>query len=93
MRKRKGFLDVVTSMTKINANSFSGVPLVELYGSQRVLIENHKSILSYDTEEVYVKVRFGTICVMGTELQLSKMSKEQLFVTGKIEGIMLRRGS
>ena len=93
MRKRKAFLDTLTSVTKINADILPCIPLVEVCGCHRVLIENHKSILAYSTEEVCVKVRFGTITVTGRELQLSKMSREQLFITGNIEGVILRRGS
>ena len=67
-------------------------PLVELAGDSRVLIENHRGVIQYGCDCVRVKVRFGRVCVCGGELQLSRMTKGQLVISGRIDSIQLYRG-
>lgn len=71
------------------AKAVSPRTLVEIWGKTRVLVERHRGILSYGTEEIVVGATFGMIRVTGTELRLCCMSREQLFISGKIEGVSL----
>ena len=74
-----------------NANSvISEVPIVELAGEKRVLIENHKGVMEYSTEVICVKVKFGFLCIHGQQLEFTKMTKAQLVITGKIQSVVLR---
>lgn len=66
--------------------------LLELYGENRVLIENHKGVTEYGTEQITVRVSFGSIIICGTGLMLCKMAGCQLVISGKIQSIMLNRG-
>lgn len=63
--------------------------LVEIVGQTRVLVEHHKGILGYGTEEIAVGATFGMIIISGQELRLCCMSREQLFVAGKIGSVHL----
>ena len=69
-----------------------GVPLLELAGESRVLIENHYGVSEYSRERVGVKVRFGVLLVCGCGLELAKLSKDQLVISGRIDGIQVIRG-
>lgn len=70
-----------------------GVPVVELAGENRVLIEGHRGVSQYSREQITVKVRYGCVCIVGCGLELSRMSKEQLIVTGRIDAVkLIRRG-
>ena len=40
-----------------------GVPIVELAGSNRVLIERHDGMTEYSRERIYVKVSYGVVCM------------------------------
>ena len=68
-----------------------GLPLVEIAGQGRVLIENHRGVCCYGREEIRVKVRFGHISVSGSHLELARMSRETLVITGHIENVTLHR--
>lgn len=70
-----------------------GVPIVELAGSNRVLIERHDGMTEYSRERIYVKVSYGVVCVCGSELMLIKMTRDQLVIAGKIDGVHLCRRS
>lgn len=63
--------------------------LVEIWGNRRVLVERHQGILDYGTEEILVGATFGTVRIRGRELRLCCMSREQLFISGKIDSVEL----
>ena len=69
-----------------------GRPLVEIIDHSRVLIENHSGVNEYGKTLIRVKVKFGSICVCGKNLELSKMTKGQLIISGIIENVQLCRG-
>lgn len=69
-----------------------GVPLVEIVGQRRVLIEKHCGVMAYSSVEICAKVKYGLVCVCGNSLQLAKMTKEQLVIIGQIEQIKLIGG-
>lgn len=65
--------------------------LLELCGDRRVLIENHRGVAAYGTEEICVRVPFGTVRVSGTQLRLCRMLGSQLIITGRITAIAVQR--
>ena len=66
-----------------------GLPLAEIMGDRRVLIEQHRGVVTYGTCEVCVRVKFGVIQVCGSSLSLSRMSKEQVVISGTIDCVRL----
>ncbi len=69
-----------------------GRPLVEIIETCRVLIENHQGVTEYGDTVIRVRVKFGNICVCGRKLELSRMTKGQLIISGCIETVSLNRG-
>ena len=74
-----------------NGETMPGVAVAELAGDRRVLIEGHRGVTEYSRERVTVKVHYGWICVSGCGLELRQMSRQQLVICGRIDGIQLRR--
>lgn len=68
-----------------------GLPLVELAGDNRVLIEHHKGVVQYCRERICIRVSYGTVCVCGAGLELSRMTGEQLVISGRIDQVTLSR--
>ncbi len=66
--------------------------LLELLGDHRLLVEHHRGILAYGTEEILVGTSFGNLRVLGSGLRLCCMSREQLFLSGKIHSLTLEEG-
>mgnify|MGYP002456976651 CR=1 FL=1 len=70
-----------------------GQPIVEIAGDRRVLIENHFGVKEYSREKIGVKVKYGLVCVCGCNLELIRMTKEQLIISGRIDAVtLIRRG-
>ena len=57
-----------------------------------LLIENHRGVTEYGQGKISVRVRYGLVVVCGYGLELSRMTREQLVITGRIDGITLHRG-
>ena len=68
-----------------------GQPIVELAGDGRVLVENHRGVTQYSREEICIRVSYGHIRVEGRGLELSRMTREQLVISGRIDGIRIVR--
>lgn len=69
--------------------SLSPRTLVEILGRKQVLVEHHRGILRYGTDEIVIGATFGMIQISGEGLRLCCMSREQLFVCGMVRGITL----
>lgn len=87
-----GILDKLTRMADLPDEVIPGRPLVEIVDHCRVLIENHKGVTEYGQSMIRVKVKFGSICVSGSNLELARMTKGQLIISGTISSIELCRG-
>jgi sporulation protein YqfC len=86
--------DMVERMTQVASRAGEPIlkqPLLELCGEHRALIEHHKGIGEYSTEAVSVNVRFGNIRIGGTNLEICKMTADQLVITGNIDTVTLKR--
>lgn len=66
--------------------------LAELYGSERLLVEQHRGIVSYGTQCIRIAATFGILVAEGEELQLCCMSRSQLVIRGRLRGLRLEEG-
>ena len=67
------------------------LPLVELTGHSRVLVENHIGVIAYSQEKIVIRVSFGSLVISGENLKLAEMQREQLVIFGQIEGVYLQK--
>lgn len=67
--------------------------LAELYGRERLLVEQHSGIISYGTECIRIGATFGELVVEGTQLRLCCMSRSQLVIRGKLLNLRMEGGS
>ncbi len=90
MQYGKGLQRLSETINRTN-DTLPGVPIVELAGDRRVLIENHRGVVAYGTEQICVKMKFGLLCICGQKMELAKMTKDQLVITGTVESVTIRR--
>ncbi len=89
MRKSKGFLSNLIWQADLPDEPIPGRPLIEIMDNRRVLIENYIGVTEYGREMIQIKVKFGCVCVSGRNLELARMSKGQLVISGTITHIEL----
>ena len=88
MNKNK-ILERVVMGADLPGEVVPGIPLIEIAGENRVLIENHNGVTGYSGTMICVKVSYGTVQVKGIGLTLARMTKQQLAITGKIGSVVL----
>jgi sporulation protein YqfC len=93
MAKRRSIFEAITMAADLPDEAIPGLPLVEIAGDRRVLIENHQGVVAYGTEQICVKVTYGTLSVCGCRLELTRMTKGQLIVSGITDKVVLYRSA
>ncbi len=90
---KRSILQRLADGADLSGECLPGQTVIELLGDSRVLIENHGGITQYGTEQIRVKVRYGSVCVCGRHLRLCQMNGPQLIIMGCIDSVSLvRRG-
>lgn len=89
--KGRNWVQRLADGADLAAEPLPGVPVVELAGERRVLIERHGGVTEYSPERICVKVCYGQVCVCGCGLELTCMTRNQLMISGRIDGIQLQR--
>lgn len=87
---RRKLWERITDALDLETVSMTKVPLVELYGGKRVLIENHFGVLEYTENQICVRVKCGMICVSGQSLTIALMSRERVVICGSIESVHMK---
>ncbi len=88
---KRSILQRLADSADLSGECLPGQTVIELLGDNRVLIENHGGITQYGTEQIQVKVRYGSVCVCGKQLRLCQMNGPQLIIMGCIDSITLAR--
>lgn len=91
MTKGKHWTQRLTDAADLPAEPLPGLTIIELAEDRRVLIERHQGVTEYCRDRIKVKVRFGSVCVCGCGLELSRMSRDQLVISGRIDSVQLCR--
>lgn len=91
MKRSRKLLENVLDAVHLDSELQPKLPVLELAGDQRVLVENHKSVIHYSDEQVLIRVDYGQLSVKGCGLKLVRLGREQLVITGRIDCIMLCR--
>ena len=69
----------------------SDIPKIIITGFDEILIENYKGILEYEEFFVRISTHIGIININGYNLNLDKMTDDDIKVRGKIESIDIER--
>lgn len=91
MKQKRNVLQRLADGVDLTGEPLPGQPIIEIAGDRRVLIENHFGVKEYSRERIGVQVKYGVVTVCGCGLELTRMTKEQLVISGRIDGITLQR--
>ena len=86
--KRKKSLNEFLEIPK---EVYSNIPHIILTGFEEMIVENNKGILEYDDYFVKIDTNIGIINIHGLNLNLEKMTEDNLKINGKIENIEIER--
>lgn len=86
---RRRYLQRLSEGINLPTEPVPGIPLVEMFGDSRLLIERHQGVIAYDSKNIRIRVRFGQISVCGSDLTIVQMTKIHLIICGKIQSVAL----
>ena len=86
--KKINRLDRILEMPK---EISSKEPKLTIAGFNQMLIENYKGILEYEEYFASISTHIGLLNINGFNLNLEKMTNDDIKITGKIESIELDR--
>lgn len=86
-----GVIQRIAESTDLTDELLPGVPLVEIAGDSRVLIEHHFGVTEYGRCQICVRVKYGFVVIQGRGLELACMTRQILVITGNIDCVRLER--
>lgn len=92
MGTKRSFMEQITNAADLQDEPIPGLPLIEIAGERRVLIENHRGVIEYGSQTIRVKVKYGQVCICGSGLELARMTRGQLVISGRVDAVQLIRG-
>lgn len=60
------------------------LPRMTLVGRMQLVVENHRGIVSFDSDLLVVGYSSGIIRVSGKQMQISSIDHEEILIMGKI---------
>lgn len=86
MKKRR-----LDKILEIPEEVYTNVPKITITGFSEIILENYKGILEYDEFFASISTHIGIVNINGYNLNLEKMTNDDIKITGKIESIELDR--
>ncbi len=86
MKKRR-----LDKILEIPEEVYTNVPKITITGFSEIILENYKGILEYEEFFASISTHIGTVNINGYNLNLEKMTNDDIKITGKIESIELDR--
>ena len=89
-KKRKSRFEEILEMPK---EVYTNLPKLTVVGFEEMIIENYKSILEYEEYFVRINTHIGILNINGFNLNLEKMTNDDIKITGTIESIDLEKNT
>ena len=83
----KSIVNKVIGAANLDAELNPHLPIVEIAGNHRVLIENLTCVCRYDKEKICVQTGDGRIYVLGCDLRIQMMAHKQILIYGEIHAV------
>ena len=89
MKKKK--MNKIDRILELPQEVYSNIPKLTITGFDEIMLENYKGILEYDEFFASISTHIGIVNIKGYNLNLEKMTNDDIKITGKIEGVELER--
>ena len=87
-KKRKNKFD---RLLELPQEVYSNIAKLTIIGFNEIVLENYKGILEYDENFASISTYIGIVNINGGNINLEKMTNDDIKITGKIDGIELER--
>lgn len=77
--------EALAEMLALPEDALLSAAKVTVTAGKRLLVENHRGVLSYGDAQIIVRLPRGKLSVSGSALSLLVMTSEQLLIGGRIQ--------
>ncbi|MBK1812866.1 sporulation protein YqfC [Clostridium sp. YIM B02505] len=64
------------------------IPKIVITGDNEIVIENHKGIISFDSSEIKINSKVGTITLDGVNLEILFIGGNTITISGKFKSLI-----
>ena len=89
MKKKK--TNKIEKMLELPEEIYSDNPKITITGFNEIILENYKGILEYEEFFASISTYIGVININGNNINLEKMTNDDIKITGKIQSVELER--
>ena len=86
MRKRR-----IDKILEIPEEVYTNKPKIIITGFDEIILENYKGILEYEEFFTIISTYIVVVNINGYNMNLEKMTNDDIKITGKIESVELER--
>ena len=86
MRKKR-----LDKILEIPQEVYTNTPKITITGFNEIILENYKGILEYEEFFASISTYIGVVNINGYNINLEKMTNDDIKITGKIESVELER--
>ena len=90
-KRHTRFSNKVNQILEVPREVMEEVPKFTIISFDEMLIENYKGILEYEEFFASISTYIGIVNINGFNLNLEKMTNDDIKITGKIESIDIER--
>lgn len=83
-QNNESFLEKLAETLDLPGDVVAGLPRMEITGCRALMMENHRGILQYSTEEIDIGGSQAVVKVFGEHLILRAMNGRELLIVGQI---------
>jgi len=79
--------DWLADRLRISVEALTGAPVFILNGKYQLWVENYKSILEYQEDQIRIQTRQGKVRIWGKRLDIDEFTRDGMRIVGKILGV------
>ena len=89
MKKKK--FNKIDSLLELPQEIYSNTPKLTTMGFDEIILENYKGIIEYEEFFASISTHIGLVNINGYNLNLEKMTNDDIKITGTIESVDLEK--
>ncbi len=84
MKKKISLKQYVTEVIKLPKDLVYQDPVITLFGSHQLCVENYQNLLEYHTERIVIRVHPCKLVIVGKKLEIVSYTNDEMHISGEI---------
>ena len=86
-KKKEAFPQRLAQMLKLPEDLVYKEPVVTMFGSHQLRIENYQNLLEYRTDKIVIRIQRYRLVVIGNAMEIICYTNDEMYISGEIFGI------